>query len=56
MLRILFAFLVVFGIIALLTRTPGMRRAFYAFLAVLVVYAILKATGLIEEWAPERLG
>ncbi|MEM8571172.1 MAG: hypothetical protein AAGG56_09715 [Pseudomonadota bacterium] len=56
MLRVLFVFLVFFGVIALLTRTPRMRIAFYSLLGLLVVYAILKATGLIDAWAPDRMG
>jgi hypothetical protein len=55
MVRVLFLFAAVFAVIALITRTPGMRRTFYAFLACLVVYAILKATGLVDEWAPDRM-
>ena len=55
MIRILFLFAALFVVIALITRTPGMRRAFYAFLAFLVVYAILKATGVIDAWAPDRM-
>lgn len=56
MIRILFLFAVVFAVIALITRQVAMRRAFYAFLAFLVTYAILKATGLIDAWAPDRMG
>lgn len=56
MIRILFLFAALFAVIALITRRPGMRQAFYAFLAFLVVYAILKATGVIEAWAPDRMG
>ncbi len=56
MIRLLFLFAVIFAIIALFTRKPGPRRAFYAFLAFLVTYAILKATGLIDAWAPDRMG
>lgn len=55
MLRLLLLAALVFGVVALLTRTPGMRRAFYAFLAALVVYAILKVTGVIDAWAPDRI-
>jgi hypothetical protein len=55
MIRILFLFAAVFAVIALVTRTPAMRRTFYAVLAFLVVYAILKATGLIDAWAPDRM-
>jgi hypothetical protein len=56
MIRLLFLFAAVFALIALITRTPGMRRTFYAFLAFLIVYAILKVTGVIDAWAPDRLG
>ena len=56
MIRILLLFAVVFAIVALLTRNLRMRVAFYAFLAFLVTYAILKATGLIDAWAPDRMG
>lgn len=39
-----------------LTRLPSVRRALRILLAILVVYAILKLTGVIEAIAPSRSG
>jgi hypothetical protein len=56
MLRVLLLFVVCFAVVALITRRPGPRRLLYAFLALMVVYAILKLTGVIDAMAPDRMG
>jgi hypothetical protein len=43
-------------LVALIARRPGARRALTALLVVLVLYAVLKMTGVIEMIAPGRDG
>ena len=50
---IVFAVLV---LAAVLTRWRSLRRAVLIVLGVLAVYAVLKLTGVIEAFAPDRDG
>ncbi len=52
MTRILLLFVVALAIVALLSRKSSLRRALWVICAVLVTYAILKTTGVIEAIAP----
>jgi len=56
MLRFAFLLIVAVGVVALITRAPGARGLLYALLALAVAYTILKLTGVIDEWAPDRMG
>lgn len=44
------------GAIALITRSERARRAFWVLFGLAVLYTILKLTGVIEAFAPERHG
>lgn len=55
-LRIIVLALVVLGVFAWLTRSPRARQAIWTMLVVIAVYAVLKATGVIEAIAPNRDG
>jgi hypothetical protein len=56
MLRVLLVFVAGFAVVALVSRRPGPRRALYALLAGMAVYAVLKLTGVIDAMAPDRMG
>lgn len=55
-LRVVVLALVALGVFAWLTRSPWARQAIRTLLAILAVYAILKAAGVIEAIAPKRDG
>lgn len=54
-MRFLLGLLIVLALIAVFTRARGPRRALAVVVAVLVIYAILKVTGVIEAIAPDRI-
>lgn len=54
MLRILFAVFVVLVAAAVLTRSPRIKRIVWALVGVVVLYGVLKITGVIEAIAPSR--
>ena len=56
MLRIIFVIVALLLVLALLTRRETLRRVLYAILGVMVLYAVLKTTGVIDAWAPDRIG
>jgi hypothetical protein len=56
MLRYLVLLAAVMAGIALITRSPRLKRALKVVLAVLGVYAVLKLTGVVEAIAPDRDG
>lgn len=56
MLRLVFPVLVVVAIVMLFTRSPALRRGFHVVLALMVLYAVLKMTGVIEAILPSRDG
>lgn len=56
MLRFILLFVVALAIVAILTRGPAVWRALWVLLAIIGVYVILKATGVIDGLAPSRIG
>jgi hypothetical protein len=56
MLRILFLVVALLLLVALFTRADTLRRALYVILGAMALYAILKTTGVIDTWAPDRIG
>ena len=55
MLRLVFLLLVVLALVAV-TRAPGARWALWVALGLVLVYAVLKLTGVIDALAPSRTG
>lgn len=41
------------GLLAVLTRAPGAWRSLYVIMGLMLVYTVLKLTGLIEAIAPD---
>jgi hypothetical protein len=39
-----------------MTRADALRRALYVVLGAMALYAVLKTTGVIDTWAPDRIG
>lgn len=56
MLRIVVIAAVLMFVVAYLTRSTLPKRILWAMFAIAVVYTILKATGVIEAMAPDRMG
>lgn len=56
MLRILLLLVALLLLLALLIKAETLRRVLYAILAVMVAYAVLKTTGVIDAVAPDRIG
>ncbi len=56
MLRVLFIVVALLLLLTLLVKADTLRRALYVILGVMVTYAVLKTTGMIEAWAPDRTG
>jgi hypothetical protein len=56
MLRYLAAIIVALALVALVTRAPGPRRVLFAILGLVVLYAVLKLTGVVDALAPSRTG
>jgi hypothetical protein len=56
MLRYIFALVLVLAIAALLTRGQAARRSLWVVVALVILYAVLKLTGVIEVLAPDRIG
>jgi hypothetical protein len=55
-LRFVFLVLIALGLVAVVTRSPLARRTLWVLLGLMVLYAILKLTGVIEAIAPSRTG
>ena len=53
MLRYLVAFVAAVALVALVTRAPAARRALVAILGLVLLYAVLKLTGVVDALAPE---
>jgi len=56
MLRYIFALVLILSIAALLTRAQAARRGLWVVVALVILYAVLKLTGVIEVLAPDRIG
>jgi len=56
MLRFAFLLVLAIALVAVITRAPGPRRVLFVVLGLMVVYTILKLTGVIDEMAPSRTG
>ncbi len=56
MLRIVLLVVALLLLVALMTRADTLRRALYVILGAMALYAVLKATGVIEALAPDRIG
>lgn len=56
MLRLFLLAIVIVAIAALFLRAPRLRLALLCLLALMVLYAVLKLTGVIEAMAPDRIG
>ena len=54
-LRVLVLAIVALALAAWLTRAPRLRRALWAALALVAAYGLLKATGVIDALAPDRM-
>jgi hypothetical protein len=55
MIRFVFALIVAVALIALVTRAPAPRRLLYGILGLMVLYAVLKLTGVVDALAPGRM-
>ncbi len=56
MLRFVFVFVALTAVVALVSRRPGPRRVFYATAALMVIYTVLKLTGVVDALAPAPSG
>lgn len=56
MLRFVLVLVVAIALVAVVTRAPGPRRFLFALFGLMVVYAMLKLTGVIDAMAPSRTG
>jgi len=56
MFRIVLLGMIVLFAVAYVTNARGLRRALVVVAGLLVVYAVLKMTGVIEALAPDRTG
>jgi hypothetical protein len=56
MTKLLFFLVVILAIAALIARSPRAKGVLWATFVLLAIYAILKATGVIEALAPARDG
>ncbi len=56
MTRFLFILVVLIAVVALFASSPRSRHVSWAVFVALAVYAVLKATGVIEALAPDRDG
>ena len=56
MLRLLLFLVALLLLLALLIKAETLRRALYVILGVMVTYAVLKASGVIDALAPDRIG
>lgn len=56
MLRLLLFLVALLLLLALLIKAETLRRALYVILGVMVTYAVLKTTGVIDALAPDRIG
>ncbi len=54
-LRYIFLFVAVVAVIALFTRKPGPRRVLYVTIGLMVVYTVLKLTGVVDGMRPDRM-
>jgi len=55
MLRYILGLVILVGLVALVTRARGPRRVLWVILGLVIVYAILKLTGVIEDISPSRM-
>ena len=55
MLRYLAA-VAVLALLALAARVPAARRVLYAIGGAILLYAVLKLTGVVDAFAPDRIG
>jgi hypothetical protein len=55
-MRYLAAIIVAVALVALATRAPATRRVLLVVLAVIVLYAVMKLTGIVDALAPDRMG
>ena len=56
MLRVILALLVAVLVVAVVTRSPAVWRAFGVMAGLVAVYVVLKLTGVIDALAPSRTG
>ncbi len=56
MFRFLFLILVFTAVVALFTKSPRSRQGLWAAFGLVAIYALLKATGVIEAIAPSQTG
>lgn len=56
MLRLLVFLVALLLLLALLVGADRLRRVLYVLLGVMVAYAVLKTTGVIDAIAPDRIG
>jgi hypothetical protein len=55
-MRYLAAIALAVALVALATRAPATRRVLLVVLAVIMLYAALKLTGVVDALAPDRMG
>ena len=55
MIRFVFALIVAVALVALVTRAPAPRKLLFGILGLMVLYAVLKLTGVVDAWAPGRM-
>jgi hypothetical protein len=56
MLRFVLLLLIALALVAVIARAPGARRVLWVALAIVLLYAALKLTGVIDALAPDRTG
>jgi hypothetical protein len=55
-MRYLAAIALAVALVTLATRAPATRRVLLVVLAVIMLYAALKLTGVVDALAPDRMG
>ena len=55
-MRYLAAIVLAVAMVALAIRAPAARRVLLVVLAVIVLYAVMKLTGIVDSLAPDRMG
>jgi hypothetical protein len=55
-MRYLAAIALAVALVALATRAPATRRVLLVVLAAIMLYAVLKLTGVVDALAPDRMG
>lgn len=56
MLRYVMVLVVAIALVALVTRATAPRRVLWVLAALMLLYTILKLTGVIDAMAPDRMG